>query len=109
MRRPAVLVLIVIFFVVQAYAQTDTTIKSLGEVVVSANRTTQQEALIPYVVNSINKKQLQQFGARTTPEALMGMNGVFLQKTNHAGGSAFVLVLTGNQALILVDGIRLNN
>lgn len=109
MRRPAVLVLIVIFFVVQAYAQTDTTIKSLGEVVVSANRTTQQEALIPYVVNSINKKQLQQFGARTTPEALMGMNGVFLQKTNHAGGSAFVRGLTGNQALILVDGIRLNN
>ena len=46
---------------------------------------------------------------RTTPEALMGMNGVFVQKTNHGGGSPFVRGLTGNQTLILVDGIRLNN
>ena len=100
---------IVLFFVVQANAQTDTTIKSLGEVVLPAAPTTQQEATIPFVVYNITKKQLQQFGARTTPEALMGMNGVFLQKTNHGGGSAFVRGLTGNQTLILLDGIRLNN
>ena len=100
---------ILLFFVAQANAQTDTTIQSLGEVVITSNRTTQQEAAIPYVVNNISKKQLQQFGARTTPEALMGMNGVFIQKTNHGGGSAFVRGLTGNQTLILLDGIRLNN
>ena len=39
----------------------------------------------------------------------MGMNGVFVQKTNHGGGSPFVRGVTGNQTLIIVDGIRLNN
>lgn len=92
-----------------ARAQEDTTVKNLQEVVVSANRTVQQEALVPYTVKVISKKQMNEFNPRTSPEALMGMNGVFVQKTNHGGGSAFVRGLTGNQTLILIDGIRLNN
>ena len=92
-----------------AYAQEDTVVKSLNEVIVTPNRTIQKEAVVPYTVKSVDRKQLNQFNPRTTPEALMGMNGVFVQKTNHGGGSAFVRGLTGNQTLILVDGIRLNN
>ena len=34
---------------------------------------------------------------------------MFVQKTNHGGGSPFVRGLVGNQVLVLVDGIRLNN
>lgn len=91
------------------HAQTDTTVKSLDEVVVTASRSLQQEAAVPYTTNKIKRKELNQFQPRTTPEALMGTTGVFVQKTNHGGGSAFVRGLTGNQNLILVDGIRLNN
>jgi len=47
--------------------------------------------------------------SRTTPEALAAAEGVWLQKTNHGGGSPFVRGLTGNQVLILLDGIPLNN
>ena len=49
------------------------------------------------------------FQYRTSPEALSGTTGVFVQKTNHGGGSPFVRGLTGNQTLLLMDGIRLNN
>jgi outer membrane receptor protein involved in Fe transport len=63
----------------------------------------------PFVISSITNKQIVEKGARTTPEALQGVSGVFIQKTNHGGGSAFLRGLTGNQTLIVLDGIRLNN
>lgn len=40
---------------------------------------------------------------------MQATNGVFIQKTNHGGGSAIIRGLMGNQSLILIDGIRLNN
>jgi hemoglobin/transferrin/lactoferrin receptor protein len=97
------------FFTSTAFAQEDSSITSLSEVVVTANRTTQQEIKISYTTNVIKRKELNRFQPRTTPEALMGTTGVFVQKTNHGGGSAFIRGLTGNQTLILIDGIRLNN
>ncbi len=66
---------------------------------------------MPYSVSTVSSKLLTEIynSSRTTPEALIGMNGVFVQKTNHGGGSPFVRGLTGNQTLIMVDGIRMNN
>jgi len=93
----------------QAEELKDTSIRSLGEVVVTAQRHQQENLLVPYSVNTISQQHIGDMNSRTTPEALMGTNGVFVQKTNHGGGSPFVRGVTGNQTLILVDGIRLNN
>lgn len=98
-----------LLFVSCVFAQEDSASKSLHEIIVTASRTKQQENKIPYALNIIHRKELNQFSPRTTPEALIGITGVFVQKTNHGGGSAFVRGLTGNQTLMLVDGIRLNN
>lgn len=87
----------------------DTTTRSLGEVVVTAQRHQQESLLVPYSVNTVSQQYFGEMNPRSTPEALMGTNGVFVQKTNHGGGSPFVRGLTGNQTLILIDGIRLNN
>lgn len=86
-----------------------TTVISIQEVVVTSQRNSQESIHIPYSVSYINRKSLDDFSPRTTPEALMNMNGLFVQKTNHGGGSPFIRGLTGNQTLILIDGIRLNN
>lgn len=87
----------------------DTIARSLGEVVVTAQRHQQQSLLVPYSVNTLSQQYIGEMNSRSTPEALTGMNGVFVQKTNHGGGSPFVRGLTGNQTLILIDGIRINN
>jgi len=87
----------------------DTAVLSLREVVVTAQRHQQENVLVPYSVSTVTKRYAEEIGARTTPDLLADVNGVFVQKTNHGGGSPFVRGFTGNQALILVDGIRLNN
>lgn len=93
-----------------AKGQTDTTsVILLDEIVVTTQRNPQESANVPYSVNSLTRKSLDDFSPRTTPEALINMNGVFVQKTNHGGGSPFIRGLTGNQTLLLLDGIRLNN
>jgi len=85
------------------------TVLPLREVVVTAQRHQQENILVPYSVSTVTKRQAEEIGASTTPDLLADVNGVFVQKTNHGGGSPFIRGFTGNQALILVDGIRLNN
>ncbi len=85
------------------------TVGTLDEVVVTATRRSAALVSSPFSISVQKRKQMSEFQYRSTPEALMSVPGVFVQKTNHGGGSAFVRGLTGNQTLILVDGIRLNN
>lgn len=106
--------LLCVSFSCAAFAQDAQAVKKdttgmLEEVVVTATRNITKVYELPYSVNTVNSKEIAQSGFRTTPEALMGSVGVFVQKTNHGGGSAFVRGLTGNQTLMMVDGIRLNN
>ncbi len=82
---------------------------NLAGITVTSTRKNAANWSVPYSVSVVNKSQLDAFGFRSTPEALSGTAGVFVQKTNHGGGSPFIRGLTGNQTLILMDGIRLNN
>lgn len=82
---------------------------ALKEIIVTATRKSNDQLSVPYSINQISRSALDQFQYRTTPEALTGSTGLFIQKTNHGGGSVFIRGLTGNQTLLLVDGIRFNN
>ena len=87
----------------------DTLYNQLDSIVVTSRNIKTSQAKSPYVISAIDQTQIRETNARTTPEALQGVAGVFLQKTNHGGGSAFIRGLTGNQTLLVIDGIRLNN
>lgn len=92
----------------QVYLQ-PTNITLNNEFVITARRVETSDFTSPEAITVLNSKQLQQESARSAPEALEGATGVFVQKTNHGGGSPFIRGLTGNQNLLMIDGIRLNN
>ena len=77
-------------------------------IIVSGSRFQSSKFLSPFSVTSINTAELKATYPRTTPESLIS-NGVWVQKTNHGGGSPFVRGLTGYHTLLMIDGIRLNN
>lgn len=80
-----------------------------NEINVTAQRFDNPTFESPQPVTVLSRKYIRQTAPRTTPELLMGTTGVFVQKTNHGGGSPIMRGLMGNQVLLLMDGIRLNN
>ncbi len=80
-----------------------------AEVMVTASRHEQPAHLIAQTVNLVDPLEIFTRNSATTAEALREEKGVFIQKTNHGGGSAIIRGLSSNHILILVDGIRLNN
>lgn len=82
---------------------------TLAEVVITAKRYSSLRTKTPEAIRVLDNKSIQKSQIRTAPEALLLTPGVFVQKTNHGGGSPFLRGLTGNQTLLLVDGIRLSN
>jgi len=87
----------------------DTTYNNLDSITVKSRLVQKNKLNLPYSQVQKNFSAIKFGNYRTTPEALMGSSGVFVQKTNHGGGSAFIRGLTGNQTLLILDGVRLNN
>ena len=63
----------------------------------------------PRQIAVVTAEDIRRRNYRSTPDALADIAGVFVQETNDGGGSPIIRGLVGNQILILVDGIRLNN
>jgi iron complex outermembrane receptor protein/hemoglobin/transferrin/lactoferrin receptor protein len=59
--------------------------------------------------STVSHADLERRQPRSAPDALRYEPGVFVQQTAHGQGSAFIRGLTGQQTLLLFDGIRLNN
>ena len=80
----------------------------LPEIVVSANRINSVAVNTPEAIRVLQVKAVHEKQLRTASEALSISPGVFVQKTNH-GGDPIHQGLTGNQTLLLIDGVRLSN
>ncbi|NNE10079.1 MAG: TonB-dependent receptor, partial [Gemmatimonadetes bacterium] len=63
----------------------------------------------PFSSSQVAGISVRDRAAKTPAEALREEPGVFVQKTNHGGGSAILRGFSSNQILLMVDGIRLNN
>ena len=87
----------------------DSTIVLKENVVITAQRMHADRDAVAESIVSLNRDQIIRLSPMSTPDAMSMMPGVWMQKTNHGGGSPFIRGLTGYQTLMLVDGIRFNN
>lgn len=81
----------------------------LNDVAISVTKNSLSNISQPASISTLSKIQIEENVSRSLAESMIGTPGVWIQKTNHGGGSPFVRGLTGNYVLILNDGIRTNN
>jgi hemoglobin/transferrin/lactoferrin receptor protein len=96
----------------KSYAVDGDTIKTIflnNAIVVAAQRSKTNSFERSESIGYLEKSQLLMLSPMNAPQALSYVPGVWMQRTNQGGGSAFVRGLTGYQTLLLVDGIRMNN
>ena len=63
----------------------------------------------PNAVSVIDRAQIERMNAPTTPRILSETVGVWAQQTTVGQGSPLLRGLTGYQAFLAIDGVRLNN
>src|SRR5688500_10149031 len=80
-----------------------------SETVVSAPRAARTASSPLTQVQVISAEDLARTGERSLPRALGKASGLMVQETNLGGGSPMIRGLIGNQVLIVVDGVRLND
>lgn len=76
---------------------------------VSAGGTTDRPFSEGRAGSRVDAGELRETLPRSAPDALRYEPGVYVQQTAHAQASPFVRGRTGQQVLLLFDGIRLNN
>src|SRR4051812_27485526 len=76
---------------------------------VAGNRDEAEELSDERATSTVTRADMEKRLPRSAPDALRYEPGVFVQQTGHGQGSAFIRGLTGQQTLMMFDGVRLNN
>ncbi|MBN2725173.1 MAG: TonB-dependent receptor [Deltaproteobacteria bacterium] len=83
--------------------------KNDEEIVVTARRIPETPFESNRNISLLKKSDISKLSPRSTPEALLDLPGIFLQKTNHGGGAPIIRGMIGPRILLMYDGVRLNN
>ncbi|WP_116126766.1 TonB-dependent receptor domain-containing protein [Lewinella sp. IMCC34183] len=64
---------------------------------------------LPYQIETVEAENITQVQSLTTADALAGLTGVYVQKSQLGAGSPVVRGFEANRVLLVVDGVRMNN
>lgn len=99
---------IVIVSQLQAQNPTDTAVKSLDEVVITANKFPNKTSLTGKVVTVINRQQLERSGGKDLSQILTEQAGLYIAGANSNAGKDKSVFLRGartDHTLITIDGV----
>lgn len=95
-----------------AHAQetaSDTALKELSEVVISASKFPEKKLNIAQRIDVISSKYISRVNAQNTGDLLINTGNVFVQKSQQGGSSPVIRGFEASRVLLVVDGVRLNN
>ncbi|MCI4567888.1 TonB-dependent receptor [Lysobacter sp. CFH 32150] len=92
-----------------ARCKSDTTIKCLDLIQVTATRRPESTLDVPAATTIVSAEEMRNAAPQTVMDALHGAVGTFVQQTTPGQGVVIVRGLKGSEVLHLVDGFRLNN
>ena len=81
----------------------------IDEFVISASKSRESKLIIPYKVDVLEGKRLQESTGLTSADILEGTGNILVQKTQGGGGSPILRGFEANKVLLVLDGVRLNN
>ncbi len=81
----------------------------IDEYVISASKYRESKLIIPYMVDVLEEKMLQESSGLTAAAILEGTGHILVQRTQGGGGSPILRGFEANKILLVVDGVRLNN
>src|SRR5687767_2135635 len=98
------------FITLFLHAQEDTVNeKTLGEVVISANKFAERKRNVNQKIDVISSQQIAKTNAQNTGDLLINTGNIFVQKSQQGGSSPVLRGFEASRVLLVVDGIRMNN
>ncbi len=98
------------FMVVHAQtASVDSAYSDLETVVVSFNQWEQKRNEVPNRIQKVDLRDIVLRNPQTAADLLGQSAGIFIQKSQQAGGSPMIRGFAANRVLIVADGVRMNN
>src|SRR5687768_12517021 len=91
------------------YAQSDTTVKGLDEVIIYSGKFAERKKYVSQKVEVITARQIAQANAQNTGDLLINTGNVFVQKSQQGGSSPVLRGFEASRVLLVIDGIRMNN
>lgn len=80
----------------------------IDEVVLSANRFSENRDEIPFQVKVITQRQIALENPSTSAD-MLEQAGIFVQRSQAGGGSPVLRGFEANRVLLVIDGVRMNN
>ncbi|MDZ7806698.1 MAG: TonB-dependent receptor [Gracilimonas sp.] len=80
----------------------------LNDMVVSANRWSQNSSNIPSKISSVSPEEVRLQNPQTAADLLNLSGEVFIQKSQQGGGSPMIRGFATNRLLYTIDGVRMN-